>query len=241
MGWKHELASVLGAASSNHACPKCKGDSQSTCRVFSMVSQCVSISNRTSLFPHFKVRWVNTFSHTLQRRSAASFLLGCQSAEQSMVVEAPEPEAKVRKVELTVEVRRISHEGVYWSPSWLIFGNLKMAPGTSSEWQLLEHPGNVCQQHHCGCEGHFFRLHANACSCHCMKILDAPHSLASMQCMKIWNNCALERAVCRPDLRELLDDMIWPPHEVLVSLELKVCCEKIYSTLRPSLATSSHF
>ena len=68
-------------------------------------------------------------------------------------MEAPEPEAKVRKVELTVEVRRIFSRAFLLS-LWFIFGNLKMAPGASSEWQLLEHPGNVCQQHHCGCEGH---------------------------------------------------------------------------------------
>ena len=143
-------------------------------------------------------------------------------------MEAPEPEAKVRKVELTVEVRR-KPSRAFLSSSWFIFGNLKMAPGTSSEWQLLEHPGNVCQQHHCGCEGHLVEFTGNACSCHCIE---------DIRCAPFFG---VNYAICRPDLRELLDDMIWPPHEVLASLELKVCCEKIYSTLRPSLATSSHF
>lgn len=182
MGWKHELASVLGAASSNHACPKCKGDSQSTCRVFSMVSQCVSISNRTSLFPHFKVRWVNTFSHTLQRRSAASFLLGCQSAEQSMVVEAPEPEAKVRKVELTVEVRR-KPSRAFIVAVVVYFWQLENGPRYEqwvavawASWKCL--PATPLRMWRPPC-----RIHGNACSCHCMKILDAPHSLASMQCI----------------------------------------------------------
>lgn len=40
-------------------------------------------------------------------------------------MEAPEPEAKVRKVELTVEVRRKPSRAFLLSSSWFIFGNLK--------------------------------------------------------------------------------------------------------------------
>ena len=182
------------------------------CKVFLTVNYLQSFFNGFAVCKYFTPHFFVSTSHFHTPCSAVALHPSCSGAVAKVPCRAWwwRPQSRRPRCEKWSSPWRCggNPRGRLLSPSWCIFGNLKMAPGTSSEWQLLEHPGNVCQQHHCGCEGHQIEFHRQFLQ---LSLYE------DIRCAPFFG---VNYAICRPDLRELLDDMIWPPHEVLASLEL---------------------